>query len=88
VNTAIEQMETFLAEVRAISPGAADTLEEDFFTVYEAADENPADQVLWDAVQWIIAQRTRPLGERLEALRILTDHDGSPIRLRKLVGWN
>jgi hypothetical protein len=84
---AIDQMETFLAEVRAISPGAADTLEEGLSTVYEAADENPADQVLFDAMTWIIAQRNRSLGERLEALRILSDHDGSAVRLRKLVGW-
>jgi hypothetical protein len=88
VNTAIEQMETFLAEVRAVSPAAADTLETGMYTVYAAADENPADQVLWDAVQWVISQTNRSLGERLEALRILSDHDGSPVRLRRLVGWN
>ena len=87
MNTAIEHMETFIAEVRAVSPAAADTLETGLSTVYQAADENPADQVLWDAVQWVISQRDRSLGERLEALRILSDHDGSPIRLRTLVGW-
>jgi hypothetical protein len=87
VNSAIQTLETFLVEVRKVSNEAADTLEEGLLTVYEAADENPADQVLWDAVQWIIAQRTRSLGARLEALRILSDHDGSPLRLRTLVGW-
>jgi hypothetical protein len=87
VNTAIEHLELFLAEVRAVSPEAADTLEIGLYTTYDAADENPADQVLWDATAWIISQRSRPLRERLEALRILSDHDGSPIRLRTLVGW-
>jgi hypothetical protein len=87
VNTAIETLETFLAEVREVSPGAAGTLEIGMYATYEAADENSADQMLFDAMTWIIAQRNRPLGVRLEALRILTDHDGSPIRLRTLVGW-
>jgi hypothetical protein len=87
VNTALAQMETFLAEVRAVSPAAADTLEVGLCTVYEAADENPADQVLWDAAQWIFGQRSRSLGERLEALRVLSDHDGRPVRLKTLIGW-
>jgi hypothetical protein len=74
-------------EVREVSPAAADTLEEGMYATYRAADENPADQMLFDAMTWIIAQRNRSLGARLEALSLLTDHDGSPIRLRKLVGW-
>jgi hypothetical protein len=87
VNTAIEQMEHFLAEVRAVSPAAATTLEDGMYTVYRAADENVADQTLWDAVQWVISQTNRSLGERLEALRLLTEHDGHPVRLKTLVGW-